>query len=542
MNTRLCGLVQGPGRIEDRTFDLLVIGGGINGAAIARDAALRGMSVCLLEKLDWGWGTSAKSSKLAHGGLRYLELFEFGLVHEALQDRERFLRHAPHLVRPLRFLYPIYPHIAARRAVRAGLLLYDLLSHGKQLPGRKYYNRRATLALAPGLQPDGLRGGATYYDAQIEHVERLVLEMMLDARAHGAMCLNRAKVTRLNRTAGGAISGAEVEHQGSTLQVQARTIINATGCWVDDTLGPLAQGRPPKVRKTKGAHVVVPRFTNDALIVKAASDGRTFFILPWRDHCVIGTTDTDYQGDAGDAKADAADVQYLLGEAARYFPAAPLDVQYTYAGVRALVNEEGLTESNVTRRHLLYDHGAQDGVPGLWSLQGGKITTARSLAEEAVDRVARHLGRADLVRRHPTRTTPYAGAPPGDWDTFRAQAIEAAQAAGLDAQAAQQVVDVYGARWPRVAAAAPDALQRLVPSAPHVRGEVDLAVAQEDATSLADVLLRRTLMGLRGDAADLRDAVLERMAAQLGWDAQERLRQVAEFAREASFFAVPRLA
>lgn len=537
--------VQGPADLEDRVFDLLVVGGGINGAAIARDAALRGLSVCLLEKHDWGWGTSAKSSKLAHGGLRYLELFEFGLVHEALQDRERFLRDAPHLVRPLRFLYPIYPHVAARRAVHAGLLLYDVLSHGKSVPGRRYLRKADVEALAPGLSLEGLTGGATFYDAQIEQVERLVVEMVADARRHGAACLTRAIVTGLlwETEPRRRVTGATVRVGDRDVRVRADAVVNATGCWVDETLGSLAFGRPPKVRKTKGVHVVVPRFTEDALIVKAASDGRTFFILPWQRHCVIGTTDTDYEGDAGDAVADADDVAYLLDEAARYFPDAPLaEVAYTYAGVRALVNEEGVTESNVTRRHILYDHGAREGLAGLWSLQGGKITTARTLAEEAVDRVCRHLDRPDLARRHPTRHAKYPGGPQQEWSAFRPAAIAQARSEGLDEGVATYLVDVYGARWRDVLACDPrPEAQRPVPDGHGMPfAAVTFAVREEDARTLADVLLRRSTVGLAADGnPTASQAVLAWMAGLLGWDEAQQAAQRAEYAREVAHLAIP---
>jgi glycerol-3-phosphate dehydrogenase len=541
--------VKAPADLAERAFDLLVVGGGINGAAIARDAALRGLSVCLVERNDWGWGTSAKSSKLAHGGLRYLELLEFGLVHEALQDRERFLAHAPHLVRPLRFLYPIYPHVAARRAVRAGLLLYDVLSHGKSLPNRRYLSRARALELAPGLDADGLTGGATFYDAQIEHVERLVVEMVCDARAHGAVCLSHTPVTALRVDPDGAgrrATGATIQVDGKAVEVRAKAVVNAAGCWVDDVLGSLSSGKPPKVRKTKGAHVVVPRFTDVALIVKARSDGRTFFILPWRDSCVIGTTDTDYEGDAGDAVADEEDVAYLLDAAARYFPDAPLDeIRYTYAGVRALVNEEGVTESNVTRRHILYEHGEKDGVAGLWSLQGGKITTARTLAEECVDRVARFLGRKDLAERHPTRDALYPGGPPVPWTQFRAYDVEAARRQfGLDADCAAHLVDTYGARWRKVlAAAGEDGRRRLHPSRPELACEVAWWVQEEDAATLPDALLRRSLIGqARGADEGPARAVADALGDALGWTAAERERQWLGYLAEGATYAVPQVA
>ncbi len=527
-------------------YDLLVIGGGIHGAWIARDAALRGLSVCLVEKEDWGWGTSAKSSKLVHGGLRYLELLEFGLVHESLQERERLFRLAPHLVRPLRFLYPVYPHVASRRTIRAGLLLYDLLSHGKSVPGRDYLSKAKTLELVPGLNPEGLVGGATFYDGQIRHVERLVAELVRDARRLGARCLNhtRVAVLRTEETPSGRrVTGARIVGPAGGEEVRARVTVNAAGAWVDEVLGPLSAGRPPKVRRTKGIHVVVPRFTDTALIVKAQKDGRAFFILPWERHSVIGTTDTDYVGDAGDAAADTADVSYLLEEAARYFPQAPLsDIRYTYAGVRALVNEEGLTESNVTRRHLVYDHARKDGLAGLWTLQGGKITTARSLAEEVVDRVARDLGQRGLRRRHPTRQAPLPGAPLVPWAMFRSGAVAAAVSEGLSPASAEHLVDTYGAAWRSVLACdSRPAARGAVPGGHgHLFAEITWAVREEQATTLADVMLRRTDLGL-GARGNPRSAVAVAgwMGDLLGWDEAERERRLDRYRNEARVLAVP---
>jgi glycerol-3-phosphate dehydrogenase len=537
--------------VTDRVFDLLVVGGGINGAGIARDAAMRGLSVCLLDKNDWGWATSAKSSMLAHGGLRYLEQFELGLVHEALQDREHMFRQAPHLVRPLRFLYPVYPHVANRRTVRVGMWLYDLLSHGKSVKGRDWHDVGEVLRLAPGLTPRGLKGAASYTDGQISSVPRLVAELIGDAKAHGATCLNHAHVESLiiedeagpDGQIGRYARGADVTCDGERGQVRARAVINAAGTWVDDVLGPLSLGRPAKVRKTKGIHVVVPRFIDIALIIRA-SDGRTFFILPWHEHCLIGTTDTDYEGDAGGAAADAADVAYLLESARAYFPDAPLDeIRYTYAGVRALVNQEGLTESNVTRRHILYDHAKKDGIGALWSLQGGKITTYRALAEEAVDRIATALGRQDLARLHPTRTGTLPGGPLVPWEKFRPEAIAAARDAGLDPRAAAHVVDTYGARWRHVIASdvpGHRGIERIDDALPDVWGEVGYAVREEDARTLADVMLRRTMIGLaEGGRMAVARGVAAEMAKLLGWPAAHTKEQIQDYARAVLVYDVP---
>jgi glycerol-3-phosphate dehydrogenase len=535
--------------VEDpagRTFDLVVIGGGINGSAIARDAALRGLSTCIVEGRDWGAGTSAKSSKLAHGGLRYLEQFELGLVHEALRDRERLLRQAPHLVRPLRFAYPIYPEVAARRTVRVGLWLYDVLSWGKALPSRKYLDRRQALALVPGLEPKGLAGAATFFDGQIQHVERLVVEAVAQAQAHGAVALNHTRVEHILVEGEGAsrraVGVVAVGEDGGRQTLRARATVNATGCWVDEVLGPLAAGKPAKVRKTKGIHLVVPRFTDTAVMVRN-KDGRSFFILPWQDGCVVGTTDTDYEGDPFAAAATPQDVAYLLDAASRYFPDAPLDqVRYTYAGVRALVNEAGVTESNVTRRHILYDHAAKDGVAGLWTLQGGKITTARTLAEACVDRVARSLGRPELARLHPTRTALFPGGAEA-WKTFREEAIYRARAMGIDDTPASALVDLYGVRWLEVARCdpRPEALQRLHPDHATLGAQVTFAVRSEQATHLADVMLRRTLLGLApGGNQEAAPAVAGWMAGLLEWDAARERDELAAYRAECAVLAVPR--
>jgi glycerol-3-phosphate dehydrogenase len=390
----------GADALQDGVFDVIVVGGGINGAGVARGAARAGLRVLLAERDRFGLGTSGKSSMLAHGGLRYLEQFEFRLVHESLQDREHMLAAYPDLVKPLRFLYPLYPHVAARRTVRVGMILYDVLSHGKTLPKRKWLSRDATLELAPGLNDAGLRAGATYYDAQIVDVPALVRRIVAEAHDAGAVCIEGAEVVSLD-VEDGQCRGVTLTYGRGTLKVAARAVVNAAGPWVDDVLSRIT-GRadatdatdarmPPLIRKTKGVHIVVPRFVDVAIIVRAARDDRTFFVLPWNEHCLVGTTDTDFSGDARFATPDADDVAYLLDEARRYFPTAPLDeIRWAYAGVRPLVYEEGLTASNVTRRHVVHDHAA-DGVAGLWSLQGGKLTTFSSFGQMVVERVRRSI-------------------------------------------------------------------------------------------------------------------------------------------------------
>ncbi len=498
-------------------LDLIVVGGGINGAGIARDAAMRGLKVCLLEADDWCSGTSSRSSMLAHGGLRYLEQFELGLVHEALQDRELMLQQAPHLVRPLRFIYPIYPDVASRRTVRVGLWLYDVLSHGKSVGKRRFLAADDVLAAMPGLAPEDLKGGATYWDGQFGSVERFVLELVLDAQAHGADCRSQTPVATLG--AGGVVLA-------SGERIDARTVIDATGPWVDDHApdGPL-------LRRTKGAHLAVKRFTQDALIVRA-QDGRTFFVLPWHDYTLIGTTDTDFEGDARDAVASPEDQSYLLESARRYFPDADLTVLWTYAGIRPLVRETGLRASSVTRRHKLHDHGG-----GYWSVQGGKLTTYRHLAEQAVTKVCKHLDHPAKKAR-PTREGTLPGGPLIPWQDFRSRSIKTAlDEWKIPEKVAAHLVDSYGARWRRVAEAGTDRIDK---RHPDVWGQVVVAVEEEHATTVEDVMMRRTRLGFwpHGNPHVAR-RVAARMAELLGWDEAETSRQMDDYEDACTKWAVP---
>ncbi|HYK99432.1 MAG TPA: glycerol-3-phosphate dehydrogenase/oxidase, partial [Candidatus Acidoferrales bacterium] len=380
--------------LRDRTVDLLVIGGGIVGAGIARDAALRGFSVALIEQHDLGSGTSSRPTRLIHGGLRYLELFDFGLVRSDMRERETLLHIAPHLVFPLPFLMPLYRRSPFYRLkLQIGMFLYDLLSLDKSLPKRRRIGRAETLAAEPSLDPHGLGGAWRFYDAQVPFVERLVVENALDAAAHGALVLNHARATGYLRE-GAAVVGASVTDRltGTDLAVRARFTVNATGPWLDLTLASLRPGAQPLLRLTKGTHLVVPRATERAHVLFAKSDGRLFFVLPWNGYTMVGTTDTDYQGDPAAAEASPEDVAYLQAEARHAFPHAPFDrIHYTWAGVRALAREEGVTEGEVSRKHELYDHRTRDGIDGVLSVVGGKITAYRAIAEEVTDIVARRL-------------------------------------------------------------------------------------------------------------------------------------------------------
>ncbi|OLC52412.1 MAG: hypothetical protein AUH85_17240 [Chloroflexi bacterium 13_1_40CM_4_68_4] len=500
--------MRDPKALETRVFDVLVVGGGAMGAGVARDAALRGLSVAVVEQDDFAEGTTSRSTRLIHGGLRYLAQREFGLVRENLREREILLRTAPHLVRPLPVYVPLYrPSVRERARMRAGMLLYDLLSRRKSLPRRSWVPRERLLALEPGIAADGLRGAWRFYDAQCALVERLVVENVVDAKRSGAIALNHAKAIRWLRE-GDAVVGAEVrdELSGRSIRVRASATVNATGAWLDLTNRGIRRETRPALRLTKGVHLVTPPATRHAFL-HFHTDGRPIFVLPWLGSSLVGTTDTDFDGDPSDARASEADVRYLVGAAAGIFAGAPLaDVAYAYAGVRALVNLGGVKADEVPREHEIRDHGETDGVAGIVSIVGGKLTAYRGIAQEAVDVVAKRLGnRARCV----TKTRPLPGA--GASQDLREEGLEL----GLAADQVDRLLSVYGSMTRDLLArieGEPSLRLRVAPGSAATRVEVVHAIESEDAATLPDVLLRRTCLGLARDRA----LPLARAVAELG--------------------------
>jgi len=386
-----------PDSLATDHFDVIVIGAGINGAGIARDAAMRGLKVLLIEKGEPGMGTTVASTRLIHGGLRYLEHFEFGLVRESLREREVLLRIAPHLVRPLAITIPIYKQSKrGRLMIRAGMMLYDLLSWGKSLPRHKMLSRTETLKQSPGLNPDGLLGSALYYDAQVEFPERLVMENVLSARELGAEILTHTRMTNL-AVEDGKVSGVEfVGEDGRNRFVEAAVVINAAGPWIDQILERVAVKSPKLIGGTKGSHIVVPAFPAapaNAIYVEARSDGRPIFIIPWNKLYLIGTTDVRFEGDPDRVRCEPWEIDYLLSETNLALPNAHLTrdkILYAYSGVRPLPVATAKDEQSITRRHFIRQHPQ---LPNLLSIVGGKLTTYRSLAEECVDLIFQKLGK-----------------------------------------------------------------------------------------------------------------------------------------------------
>ncbi len=518
--------------LADRSFDLLIIGGGITGAGIARDAALRGLSVALVDKGDFASGTSSKSTKLVHGGLRYLEQGHLGLVFESVSERALLTRLAPHLVRPSEFLVPSYRGDRPGLFVLdCGLWIYDALSRFSSPKMHRTYRRDRVAELEPALRREGLKGGVVYYDCATDDA-RLTIENIIDARALGAVVLNHVRAVRLLKE-GERFVGAEVQERdgAASFPVRAKVVVNATGPWCDEIRR--LYGAPPILGPTKGVHLVVDARRlplGRALAVKEKK--RIVFLLPWGERSVIGTTDTFYDGPPEDAHAERADVDYLLGVGNHYFPDAKLvvdDVLATWSGLRPLLRPAaGADASDVSREHHL------ESAPGLVTIAGGKLTTYRRMAAEVVDRAGEQLG---SVTASATGDRPL----PGGVGIDGAAGIEALARTlggeGLTPEVARHLASTYGARAPSIRArVAVDAAlgARLDPELPFVLAEVDAAVEEELGCTLADVLERRVPLLLRGRDQGLGAAprVAERMGALLGWDAKQTERELARY-REA---------
>jgi glycerol-3-phosphate dehydrogenase len=514
-------------------YDVAVVGAGINGAAIARDAALRGLKVVVLEQNDVGSGTSAISSRLIHGGLRYLEHGEISLVFESLSER-RILRHtAPHLVRPIRMCIPIYA--GARRGplmIRLGMMLYDLLSAGKAMPSHDMLSRDALLATEPGIASEGLRAAARYYDAQVVYAERLVLENLLAARAAAADIRTYCRVTHVG-IHGGIASTIEftdiLTQQIGT--VSAAVVVNAAGPWVDRVLATAGHPARRYIGGTKGSHLVVggfPGAPQEAFYIEAAADGRPIFIIPWNGLYLIGTTDIRYDGDLDEIRASRKEIDYLLAEANRVFPNAGLgidDILYAYAGVRPLPRRDKGPESSITRRHIIKRNRRI--ARNLISIIGGKLTTHRHLAEQAVDRVARMLGRRLPDCR--TRETLLPGAYRLDEARAALESMSSLSEAGVE-----RLLSVYGGRALQVAALGREGpLAKTIDAAQSVlAAEVVFAIREEMARTLTDIVHRRIMVGLAADQGrPLYETIAAIAASEFGWDDAERHAELARLRR-----------
>jgi glycerol-3-phosphate dehydrogenase len=506
-------------RLREEAFDVLVIGGGINGAGIAREAALRGLKTALVDKGDFASGTSSRSSKLIHGGFRYLETGDFGLVFEASRERDLLRRLlAPHLVKPLRFFFPAYRRSSLPLwKMRLGLAIYDVFAAFRNIERHRGVRREEVPELEPKLRVDELRGGALYYDCFTDD-SRLVLENILGAESAGAVCLNYAKVESLDKDGRGFLAAASIrdlDAEGGSITLRVRAVVNAAGPWLDRIRELDDPAAPPILRPTKGVHLVVSRDrvgNRNAIVLNAVRDRRILFVIPWDQQTIVGTTDTDYHGSLDDVVADAEDVGYLLETLNHYFPAARLeegDVVSTFAGLRPLVaGRRPEAPSEVSREDAIFESDS-----GLVSLGGGKLTTYRRVAIKVVDRVARQLRRRfglRFARRSGTAELPLPGA----------DGLQAGTAATSDFASALE--RRYGARASQVMALLeqdPALAEPLDDAGTTFRGEVAFGARLEMAERVEDVLQRRTSVALRNPdgGASVAQAAAALMAEELDW-------------------------
>jgi glycerol-3-phosphate dehydrogenase len=519
-----------PGEDE---LDLLIVGGGVVGAGAALDAATRGLRVGIVEARDWASGTSSRSSKLIHGGLRYLEMLDFALVREALQERGLLLeRIAPHLVRPVPFLYPLTNRFVERPYVGAGIALYDAMSlasgHGRGVPFHKHLSRKATLRSAPSLKDDAFVGSIRYYDAQVDDA-RLVVDIVRTAAKYGALAVNRVKAIDFLRE-GERVVGARLQDQenGEEFDVRAKQVLNATGVWTDETQALVTDRGQLKVRASKGIHLVVPRDRFQSTVgLILRTEKSVLFVIPWGRHWIIGTTDTEWTLDKAHPAASSKDIDYLLEHVNKVLkrPLTREDVEGVYAGLRPLLAGENDSTAKLSREHVVAHP-----VPGLVVIAGGKYTTYRVMARDAVDEAVRAMD--ENAPPSCTETIPLLGAEgyPAAWNSRH----RLARAAGIHVSRVEHLLGRYGSMARDVLALISDnpALGRPLPGADdYLAAEVVYATTHEGARHIHDVLTRRTRISIeswdRGVAAA--PIVAELMAPLLHWSPAQVDREVRHY-------------
>lgn len=510
-------------RLAAEHFDVLVVGGGITGVAVAHDAALRGLRVALVEKADFASGTSSYTSKMVHGGLRYLEQRNVGLVRHSLLERQRLYRNAPHLVRRLPFLFPLYDRggvISPRLARAFGLLLWVYDGLGSWRIGRLHrrLTRAEVLVQCPTLTPAGLRGGFRYYDTRVDDA-RLTLTMAQTAATHGAVLVNYAVLEEVSRDGSGPVTGAVVSVDGHRVEVRARVVVNAGGVWADDLDAIAAPGTPARMRAAKGVHVVVPweRVRNEDAVLfpiqtTDGAKGGTGFVVRWGDRAYLGTTDTPYDGDLDTPLCTAREARLLLDSlnATTGCELGIVDVVGSFAGLRPLL-DTGTGQTAEIRR----SHEVTSPVDGLFTISGGKLTVARHMAEQTVDAAQSYLGRSGRCR---TRRARLLGGAGFDAESVDATGGRAAHLGGRYGTLAHRVQDLVD-RDPSLG-------RPLVEGLPYLRAEALYAIRFEMARTVDDVLSRRTRAHILARDASL--GAVDDVAAMLEQETDQTADQVRE--------------
>lgn len=518
-------------------FDLVIIGGGITGSCIARDAALRGLSVALVEKRDFSHATSSATSKLVHGGLRYLKNLEFGLIRESLRERRIWERIAPHLVYPLPFIVPLTRGNNATKALGMGLTLYDLLSYDRRwlddedqrLPRHRRLSREEAAAAEPVLAHDALEGGQLYYDCQMYAPERLGLACLFDAARAGALLANHAEVENFLRE-GAAITGVRVKDRinGTSHDIRGTLTINAAGPWADLVMGAAEGGKAShSLIRSKGIHVITRKLVSTHALALVAPKSH-LFVLPWRGCNIIGTTDTVFTGPPDQVRPTEADIAGLIATTNSLLPNAKLtraDVRAAYAGLRPLVDDGSKDSYGASRKSEVFDHEAEEGLKGLISAVGGKWTTSRSLAEKALAVAARRLGRT--LPRTQTAQLPLQGESTGNFKKFAADAAQRHPA--LAADTINVLARNHGAQMDAVVSAGgADGARRLSNELPDITAQIHFAATHEMAMTLEDALFRRTGIATLGHPGhSVIEAAASIMARHHGWTAEKTRAEIA---------------
>ena len=524
-------------RLAREEFDLCVIGGGITGAGIARESSLRGLKTALVEKADFASGTSSKSSKLVHGGFRYLRQLDFRLVHEALVERYILLHLAPHIVWPQECIFPVYRDSREPPwMVRIGMVLYDLLSAGRGIRRHRMAAADELARLVPVLRRENLRGGAIYYDAKGDDF-RLVLSSIQSAVLAGAQVASYVRAVGFEKN-GGRITelACRDELGGETFTLRSRVFVNAAGPWSDQIRRLAEPALSQRVRTTKGIHLLVPRTRlplKQAFMVLSELDGRPLFAVPWRNIVLLGTTDTDFHGDPDELWATREEVDYLLQSFNHYFPAVHLtdgDIISSFAGLRPLVYEPDKPASAVTREHLIFE--APENV---FNIVGGKLTTYRRMAADLLNVIRRRRPSLQIPTGAASLRTPLYGAEVPDYPAFRQR--ERAQLTakfGLPGEIADHLLDTYGVHVRDLEPFLledPSLRQPIVPGLPFIWAQLPYAIEHEMTVALDDFLIRRThILSLDWDQGrSVADQAAGAMKLRLGWSEEEKQRQIARY-------------
>ena len=518
-------------RLGKEHFDVLVIGGGINGVGVALDAVTRGLSVALIESKDFASGTSSRSSKLIHGGLRYLEQYDFKLVREALHERELLVSTlAPHLVKPVAFLYPLQEKVKERTYVGAGLALYDALRGFKRaLPGHKHLSQKTISEIAPSLRTDVITGAIRYFDAQVDDARHTMM-IARTAKRHGAAIITHAQVESLIKK-GKRVTGAVVSDLNSKKKiiVKASAVIMCAGVWSDELHKKFGIEAGYEVKMSKGVHITLPGDAikaDEGVIIKTAVS--VLFIIPWKNQWMIGTTDTEYLGDRNEPLADRSDVQYIIDQANRVLsPRISIDqVIGVFAGLRPLVANKKTTDTTKISR----EHTVDRPIPGFVSLAGGKYTTYRVMARDAVDMATNDIEK--LTNESITSKLPIIGAD-GYWAL--AQQVESLSIQySLKPEIITHLLDRYGSDISDVLSLIEDDRKLAAPltrNLPYLKAEIVYAVVAEGAQSVSDVLERRTRIWFEAPkfGIDLASATADLIAPYLGWKAAQKKASIAEY-------------